>query len=141
MCDDVVTSPSGVLGICAGVLRDVTVLAFGSEAAVGIGISDLPLFRRTCTRVSVVCAVQTGHAACNRTCWISSSESLAPSWPDENDPRCTPPDQFAWSAAAELREVFVHDSGLPEQSTAVLADLAETPAERRTVTDGWLHRH
>jgi hypothetical protein len=29
-----------------------------------------------------------------------------------------------WSAAAELREVFVHDFVLPEQSAAVLADLA-----------------
>jgi hypothetical protein len=28
----------------------------------------VPPARRTCTRVSVVCAVQTGHAACNRTC-------------------------------------------------------------------------
>jgi len=27
-----------------------------------------PPARRTCTRVSVVCAVQTGHAARNRTC-------------------------------------------------------------------------
>ena len=71
MCDDVVTSPSGVLGICAGVLCDVTVLAFGSEAAVGIGISDLPLFRRTWSLHHCVSAGQTGASSVNWTFWTN----------------------------------------------------------------------
>jgi len=41
-------------------------------------VADLPTFRRTCARIGVVCVGQAGREACNQTCWISSSDALAP---------------------------------------------------------------
>jgi hypothetical protein len=79
--------------------------------------ADLPLFRWTCARFGVVCAGQAGCTACNQTCWISSSDSLAPSWPHEMT--LTAPVDRVLSCAA-----------------ATGAALVQTPAELPTVT--WL---
>jgi hypothetical protein len=61
----------------------------GAHCPIVLHAADLPVFRRTCARVEVICAGQTRHGACNRTCWISLSDPLAPSWPHEHGPSCS----------------------------------------------------